>query len=250
MKREGFTLIEPSFDRLRTVRQGERSAFTLIELLVVVAIIALLVSILVPSLQAAKELAILAVCAGDLHGVHVAMQMYGAGTSMDYPLSDEVEPLPSPPPRYSAAAFGWAGPPGQLFSQNYLANIEIAYCPGLGGLTKFGWPAGSFGPNNTHIAYEFAQLRRCDLWAGNPWRADMNWSNTYWGGMLFRCATSVYERDPRGWTHQNIVNEIRNDGGNRRRTVPVTGMIVYGPWNVQVDFEPGYVCHDGWWLSK
>jgi len=51
-------------------------AFTLIELLVVVAIISLLVSILLPSLNKAKELARGVVCAANLNQIGLAFAMY------------------------------------------------------------------------------------------------------------------------------------------------------------------------------
>jgi prepilin-type N-terminal cleavage/methylation domain-containing protein len=57
--------------------RGARGGFTLIELLVVIAIIVLLMSILIPSLRMAKELAKQTVCAGNLKGYGTVATMFG-----------------------------------------------------------------------------------------------------------------------------------------------------------------------------
>src|SRR5512138_1063743 len=57
-------------------RIDSRTAFTLIELLVVVAIIALLVAILLPSLGRARSQGRSAVCASNLHQFGVAFTTY------------------------------------------------------------------------------------------------------------------------------------------------------------------------------
>ncbi len=60
-----------------TGKQHGQEGFTLIELLVVVAIIALLVAILVPSLNQAREMAKRAVCAHNLRQIGLAAALYG-----------------------------------------------------------------------------------------------------------------------------------------------------------------------------
>lgn len=57
--------------RLGCVRRGH--AFTLVELLVVLAIIVLLVAILLPSLDQAKEAAYMSICASNMHKLHTAL---------------------------------------------------------------------------------------------------------------------------------------------------------------------------------
>ncbi len=78
----GFTLME-----LPVVRKRKSTAFTLIELLVVVAIIALLVSILVPAVQKAREQANRAVCAANLHHWAIALNTYAYENNGRYPPS-------------------------------------------------------------------------------------------------------------------------------------------------------------------
>ena len=62
-----------------------KGAFTLIELLVVVAIIALLISILLPSLKGARDQAKAVKCAANLHQMAVATHLYLNQNNQCYP---------------------------------------------------------------------------------------------------------------------------------------------------------------------
>lgn len=75
-------------------RQG---AFTLVELLVVISIVALLVSILFPSLRSARRQAKMVVCASNLRQIGVAMRGYIGGYGDRFPNASQfpsVSPWP------------------------------------------------------------------------------------------------------------------------------------------------------------
>jgi prepilin-type N-terminal cleavage/methylation domain-containing protein/prepilin-type processing-associated H-X9-DG protein len=75
---------------------GVAKAFTLIELLVVVSIIALLISILLPSLRKARELARRAKCQGHLHMIALAVREYAADNNDFTPLGNSTEAQADP----------------------------------------------------------------------------------------------------------------------------------------------------------
>ncbi|MBI1374319.1 MAG: prepilin-type N-terminal cleavage/methylation domain-containing protein [Phycisphaera sp.] len=116
--------VTPRHFLVRTHRRG----FTLIELLVVVAIIALLIAILLPSLTKAKESARRAVCGANQHQIGIALTMYVNDEGGKYP------------PGNATITPGWGidstyGVPqkkpmglGHLVPK-YMPTAEALYCP-------------------------------------------------------------------------------------------------------------------------
>jgi len=66
-----------------------KNAFTLVELLVVISIIALLLSILLPALNKAKEQAKLAVCLSNMKQIGYAFKVYMQDNENRFPYNDE-----------------------------------------------------------------------------------------------------------------------------------------------------------------
>lgn len=90
---------------MRNVSHSKRAGFTLIELLVVVAIIALLIAILLPSLQRAREQGKIAVCLSNLRGIAQG----GAQYLLEDKSNDMPWALPSPYTVAKGGDFGSSG---------------------------------------------------------------------------------------------------------------------------------------------
>jgi prepilin-type N-terminal cleavage/methylation domain-containing protein/prepilin-type processing-associated H-X9-DG protein len=111
------------------IHRGRRvlRAFTLIELLVVVAIMALLMGILLPTLAAARDVARRASCAANLHAIGKAMSIYAA--------QENIFPTGLPPAKASTVGM-WKNPPDPAYvtpDHDLLNNLFTQN-------TKFGEP--------------------------------------------------------------------------------------------------------------
>jgi prepilin-type N-terminal cleavage/methylation domain-containing protein len=112
--------IDPSITR----RTGYR-AFTLIEVLVVVAIIALLVAILLPSLQRARNQAKAVLCLSNMKQIGSAIYLYAQDTKDYLPPYYFLRPINNNPNDQRNLPFWF-----QYLPYKYLAgNYEIIICP-------------------------------------------------------------------------------------------------------------------------
>jgi prepilin-type N-terminal cleavage/methylation domain-containing protein len=123
------------------------SAFTLIELLVVVAVIALLIAILLPSLGRARERAKRSACLAKLHQLHLALACYAEENNDQVPVGYRSASKQFNSMVYSTTAGGQWVLFGLLHRANYLPAPRVLYCPSETS-PKFGdntadnpWPA-------------------------------------------------------------------------------------------------------------
>jgi len=111
----------------RTPRNDGKRGFTLIELLVVVAIIAVLVALLLPAIQNARNAAKVVVCGSNLHQNGMSLVQYATDFNGLYPRMDY---------NYNTTQFhtintaGCEGSFYYLWLAKYVPNPRSWYCPG------------------------------------------------------------------------------------------------------------------------
>jgi len=137
-------------------REKNGRGFTLIELLVVVAVIALLITILLPSLGAARERAKRSACLSNLHQVHIAYYYYAQDSNDQVPIGYRTVSSQFNSMIYSSTASSWALF-GLFITNNYdkspyIKTPKLLYCPSETN-TKFmlatsdnPWPAPGTSP--------------------------------------------------------------------------------------------------------
>jgi len=233
----------------------KKTGFTLIELLVVISIIALLVSILVPSLQQARSQAQSAVCKVNLHSVGIGIETYKSERDITV---DKI--------------WQWGGGTADNCHEYHDAGIhqslvddyeilpdrEIFFCPSVTNLSF----DHNYVYNNTTPMNEYQMLQvapTCSYDLSHPfhvaWLAKMQpkgitnhfyfWSSYIWFWTKFDSDhdpfTSVYEgRTYRRGGSSSIlqVNHASDDVLMGEMSPSVYGIVELDEWTIRLNIKP------------
>ena len=158
---------------------GKRRGFTLVELLVVIAIIALLMAILMPALNRARELGRRTVCGGNLKQLALAWVMYADENGGDLVDGLAGHDDGAAPPNI----IGWVGKVNSGDTDRVqIANIKQGTLWDYAKNPKvFKCPSGQVGHMQT---YAIVDAMNGDPWSGkppgtppSPTQADQVWAN-------------------------------------------------------------------------
>ena len=170
-------------------------AFTLIELLVVISIIAMLMSILMPSLMNAREQAKRAVCMANLRSIGQGIYIYandnrGRLVPGDFAVSWDVWARPPEYPRYRPVNLGFLLSSGALPVP--MDDDHVFFCP------------SRTNPGGRHDGESFVQA-----WGSNDLRAQISYMfNNALDGFI------TYVEDGRRavLSHEDKINFLQGDG--------------------------------------
>ena len=219
--------------------------FTLIELLVVVAIIALLVSGLIPSLSAAREHTRTRVCENNMRQQGLGLKMYAIDHKGFFPVrgayayttrDDIVRPptaqKPNPLANTGLVYGKYAGKDGHIF---YCPSTHVRYQtyddPDTG-WNAFTDPSAGFG--YTNMSYKYAVPLRAPTAVLNP-RPGVtvllgahprdNTKNTY--------PNKEWDARYRGWVGRNRLRAAHNEDGSQKRNLQplLSGMYYSGGYH-------------------
>jgi len=153
-----MTVISPHFCRRLP------SAFTLVELLVVIGIIAVMISLLLPALAAARDAANRAACLSNLKQIGIAIHTYADDNQGKIPYGPTAPPMLTPSDLYPVTGAPTSlislsnGAPvglGLLLGQYLATDPRVLFCPGVDQPTNTDAQLANVGLHQAQCSYYY-----------------------------------------------------------------------------------------------
>jgi prepilin-type N-terminal cleavage/methylation domain-containing protein len=154
---------------IHSVRRARADGFTLVELLVVIAIIGVLIALLLPAIQSAREAARRTACSNNTKQVGLAIASYQLAKGV-FPASNSSE-LPA-----SASTSDW-----QFFRNHSWASVILPYAEEKSLHQLIDFSKSSLNKANASAASTIVRMYRCPSYAGPDFTTDAHYANFYPG---------------------------------------------------------------------
>ena len=150
----------------------KRRGFTLIELLVVIAIIAVLIALLLPAVQQAREAALRSQCKNNMKQIGLAIHNYESSLRIFPPSSTST---------FGKGVWGYpgTGPTDPNIHLHSFASLILPYMDQANLYNTINYSVSALDPVNRPAASQILPMYRCPSYTGDVYSTDTQYTSKY-----------------------------------------------------------------------